>query len=1176
MSERLIVTQIILENFKSYYGRQIVGPFNNQLTCIVGPNGSGKSNLIDALLFVFGFRAKRMRHSKLSGLIHNGPDHPNLSYARVEVHFAKAVDNSEIPGSSFVISRQVEKSGESNYYFNNQISSFKEITDLLKSQGLDFEHNRFLILQGEVQAISQMKPKATANGPAGFLEYIEDIIGSDKFIEQILECERRLDEANGERSLTLDRLRMAEKERDALQESKDEAELYLQLKQKIKVLEAQSYFSNKQKIESMLKEKEEDLKNQKVELDEKENELAELDAKFNGEGSDKKKYESDLASAKQHLQGETTKLSSISSERNRASIDVTHINSLISRTEEELHKAETAKSAAATIISNEKVEKTKTEGELQSLEAQIEIERKKLSELADEARSEALQYNKDLEEKREKYSAENENFIETEKEYKSLESELFALKRASVDRESNLSNAKSQLNNITSLKEKTESELEQIKSNCESLKEEESYLNEKLAGMEREFPQAMERRRVAGNALAEAQRLARKNQSNNEAADFLMSLKLDGVYGRLAKLGEIDRKYNAAMTAAAGNKLKYIVVDNMDIAQHCLEEVKKRRLGRVTFISLDKVTVSEGEIPPGAERIVDKVRLSDEKFYPAFFYAVKNTLVADDIEEAKRLAFGGEERQRVVTLQGQSIETAGTMSGGGSRQKEGGMDLVSDREIEVLSTESKQCDNVVIEMRGEIEKARNRLGQIRNSDMFMKVTKMEMDLESYNIRINDLNMTIEQLENENIEVNSERIAELSSMIEKIKPDLDLIGANMRMLSNEIKEIENTVLELVKNKTSAQEKIVKDMDITISDKKRSLAKSAAKIESAKKMEKNADNTIQECSGNIERNKTKLDDAKSKQAELEKSYGIQKQSKEKAEERVNECEEALQKFVEAATEYRRQRSEVAASVDSLRIKYEAAQNALKDLNRQFEYYSQKLAKSGINDEEFDKEKTEYDIEIEKEDIKQRVGKMDPNLSVLEEYAQKDAICKECLAIFKDAAEKRNEIAEELYAVKKQRLDMFLSGFDRIQTALKETYQRVALGGDAQIEIVDSLDPFGQGIIFSVRPPGKSWKPIINLSGGEKTLASLSLIFALHNFKPTPFYIMDEIDAALDFRNVSIIANFLKERTADAQFIVVTLRNNMFESADRLVGIFKVRDCTSTVSLEPSLFSGSGISV
>lgn len=130
-------------------------------------------------------------------------------------------------------------------------------------------------------------------------------------------------------------------------------------------------------------------------------------------------------------------------------------------------------------------------------------------------------------------------------------------------------------------------------------------------------------------------------------------------------------------------------------------------------------------------------------------------------------------------------------------------------------------------------------------------------------------------------------------------------------------------------------------------------------------------------------------------------------------------------------------------------------------------------------------------------------------------------------------------------------------------------ITLGGDAELELVDSLDPFSEGIVFSVRPPKKSWKNICNLSGGEKTLSSLALVFALHHFKPTPLYFLDEIDAALDFKNVSIVGNYVKERTKDAQFIIISLRNNMFELADRLVGIYKTNHTTKSVTVNPNAF-------
>jgi structural maintenance of chromosome 4 len=166
-------------------------------------------------------------------------------------------------------------------------------------------------------------------------------------------------------------------------------------------------------------------------------------------------------------------------------------------------------------------------------------------------------------------------------------------------------------------------------------------------------------------------------------------------------------------------------------------------------------------------------------------------------------------------------------------------------------------------------------------------------------------------------------------------------------------------------------------------------------------------------------------------------------------------------------------------------------------------------------------------------------------------------------------RNDVRKIYDDLRRKRLEMFMDGFGRITLKLKEMYQMITLGGDAELELVDSLDPFSEGIVFSVRPPKKSWKNISNLSGGEKTLSSLALVFALHHFKPTPLYVMDEIDAALDFKNVSIVAHYIKERTKNAQFVIISLRNNMFELADRLVGIYKTYNQTKSVTIDPKSF-------
>ena len=211
----------------------------------------------------------------------------------------------------------------------------------------------------------------------------------------------------------------------------------------------------------------------------------------------------------------------------------------------------------------------------------------------------------------------------------------------------------------------------------------------------------------------------------------------------------------------------------------------------------------------------------------------------------------------------------------------------------------------------------------------------------------------------------------------------------------------------------------------------------------------------------------------------------------------------------------------------------------------------------------------IDEEIDEIKHILQRSKVNMGAIEAYRKKDGEYVTRLRDLQSCKKRRDEIRKKYEDFKKARFDSFMHGFNLITKKLKEMYRMLTCGGDAELELVDSIDPFSEGVQFSVRPPKKSWKNISNLSGGEKTLSSMALVFALHHFKPTPLYVMDEIDAALDFKNVSIVANYIHKRTKNAQFIIISLRNNMFELANRLVGIYKTNNASKSITIDPKLF-------
>lgn len=200
--ERLFIHQLVLNDFKSYAGRQVIGPFHTSFSAIVGPNGSGKSNVIDSMLFVFGFRANKMRQDRLSDLIHKSETFPDLKSCSVEVHFKYVIDKDD--GSTtidetkgnLVVTRKAFKNNASKYFVNGKESNYTEVTTLLKKEGIDLDHKRFLILQGEVENIAQMKAKAEKENDDGLLEYLEDIIGTSKYKESIEKLSMEIESLN--------------------------------------------------------------------------------------------------------------------------------------------------------------------------------------------------------------------------------------------------------------------------------------------------------------------------------------------------------------------------------------------------------------------------------------------------------------------------------------------------------------------------------------------------------------------------------------------------------------------------------------------------------------------------------------------------------------------------------------------------------------------------------------------------------------------------------------------------------------------------------------------------------------------------------------------------------------------------------------------------------------------
>lgn len=1211
---RLMISHIENVNFKSYAGKQVLGPFHKSFSSIIGPNGSGKSNVIDSMLFVFGFRSKRIRSKKVSLLIHNSEGRENIESCTVTVFFQKIIDlpgdddYDIIPNSKFSISRTARIDGSSDYYMGGKKSSFKEVGGVLRECGIDLDHNRFLILQGEVEQISQMKPKADNEHEDGMLEYLEDIIGSNRFKEPIEKASKEVEELNEKRGLCLNRLRASENERDALLGAKDEAVNFLTMENDIakknNVL-YQKYIHDCTIIEGKSTEKRDEVKKEldalqeklKVFIDQKKDtgkKYKNINKKFDQlveQAEEKKKafaelekYDLKIREELKHRKQNRKKFEkSIETEKKK----LEEFQSVGDKSKPEIEKC---------VAVMEKLEKQKLEEEqlLSEIMASLKDETEGLQKEKEGKENDLMEKQKVVNEARSNYDIaknELEIYLST---YKRLQ-EQYEKAKENAEKAKNMREDKiRQMEAVGEDLPAAKQELDRAEKDLEVVKKKELELGSKV----KENRNKCEQSRVAMVA----------SQSRNAVIDALMKEKesgrLPGLYGRLGDLGAIDKKYDIAISTACG-PLDFMVVDKIDTAQKGVEFLKRNDVGSTTFIALDKITQwteranKAINTPENVKRLYDLVQMKDKALKTAFYFALKDTLVADNLTQASRIAYPKDpkaQRWRVVTLKGELIETSGTMSGGGNKPAQGrmGSSVVERIDQSELVKMEKHLNKDIDELKELRERKVTLEDTIRN--LVKRIKKLEPESLALKKEIEAL--TIQEKE------QLQRAKELKVEVENATPDekeqnkkekeingyekvFKKASEAAKTIEKQVQDIHNKIVDIGKKKVGSQQAKVDSVINLIDEVNQKKTKASVAIKTADRNIKKAEEKVETIESDIKENNESIE--KIEQTELKELEEKAQTCLDEAQEGQELMKEAQARLEEVKKEFEstdKEESDLRSKEVDLKHEMQKYDSTIKENANKINHWKNKFNHLVLHNiqrstaeanqvseslekltqeqvEEVDDTAVAYEVTV----LTEKLANLQPNMAAIKEYFEKDEIYITRAKELDDIVSERNKKRDEHQELCNQRLSEFMTAFEIITMKLKEMYQMITLGGDADLELVDSLDPFSEGVVFSVRPPKKSWKNISNLSGGEKTLSSLAMVFALHHYKPTPLYVMDEIDAALDFKNVSIVANYIKERTKNAQFIIISLRANMFELADRLVGIYKTDNCTKSVVLKNS---------
>ncbi|CDW77228.1 structural maintenance of chromosomes protein [Stylonychia lemnae] len=1284
ITRRLMIHKVVLENFKSYYGRKEIGPLHKCFTAVVGPNGSGKSNLIESLLFVFGKRAKRMRLNKLSELIHNSAQHKDVTHATVRVYFQDILDDEDepdaydvVPGSEFEVSRSVNRQSQSKYMINQQESSFKEVCELLSKNGIDLDHNRFLILQGEVEQISLMKAKAQNENETGLLEYLEDIIGSNKYVQRIAELEKEVEQRDDERREKLTRVNACQLELQALEQDKNNAIDYLKKERNLMLLKNMQQFVELGEGVAQLNEKLQNI----VQYKQQARDVRDQKKKMMEENQGLVQEIQILMANEDRAQQRQDQLTNDFRGLERADIlirnEMKHNLQKINRAKESIDEIEKKKQKLIQENAhNEKILPEKEEELKELVERKIEMEQdfekmeEKVREMTEKLRKEKDSLESELNPMINQFNS-IKNRIEIKKQERAAIEGKSQKVRLEIENTKNLINLNQ--NKINFTLEEIEKTGKQIEDTSNEQKELENRLQQNVSELQLHEKELQKQKDSLITMRSAQQESKNKNRILKELMEAQQRGVLTGIFGRLGDLGTIDQQYDCAVTTACGF-LDNIVVETVGDGEKCIKFLRDNHIGQGKFILLDKIKAQfdqmkdrSFESPQGSNRIFDLIKIPDDKFRVAFYFALRDTLVCDSIDLATRIAYG-QQRFRVVTLKGELIEMSGTMSGGG-KPKTGGMSSVQIQEYS--EDQIKEVEQRVEKLTSQIMKLKEERPNIETikTQNVKKMQMLSMTLNKLKIELNSQKESQSSLENKlnslkkdlikadedeiRVENIQKEISEDSQVLSDINPLIE--ECKMKIKQVEAMIIESGGVDYKKKKDDVErmytkvhdvEKQITRMKTTLANTETNLLKFDKEIEKEKQEIQKLENIIAEHNRDIDKN-TKM--GEQILAELGALDEEKKQNKEKLDsrrtnftnlkkelQRMEEAENQAKQTVENAIKARNQLDEhckkIKAKIRENRDKFKGQEQefsyifsdglslvstqtvvpvvqqqqlALPDrrqstMNQSRESShveasrledSQVIEQSNIKRQKTEAQSFEHHLantpitynfneeEIhvltnQKNEIKQRIEFLEgeiqsqnPNINIIQQYRVRFQDYQEKQSRLKEVEDALGKMKEEHNHLKRKRHDDFMSGFQVISTKLKEMYRLITNGGDAELEALDALDPFSEGIQFHVRPLKKSWKQMSKLSGGEKTISSLSLIFALHHYKPSPLYCMDEIDAALDYKNVAIVGDYIKKRARNSQFLIISLRNNMFELAEKLVGIYKTFDITKTVTINPN---------
>lgn len=1165
----MYLKSIEVHGFKSF-ANKLIFEFHNGITGIVGPNGSGKSNVADAVRWVLGEQsAKQLRGSNMQDVIFSGTEmRKPQSYAYVALTITNEDHKLSLPYEEIQVARRVYRSGESEYLLNGVSCRLKDVQELFFDTGIGKE-GYSIIGQGQIDKILSGKPEERR-------ELFDEAAGIVKFKKRKAAAEKNLAVESQNLLRIQDILSELEKQVGPLSEQSQKAREYLQLKEELKRFEIGLFRMDYESLQKEMEEIDKNAENTKKELEEAKQEKEKSKSQYEAAEEEISEFDRSIERKKEKVNNDKLLMTNFESE-----VRITR-EKISSETQgKEYHKERME------VLSATKQEMEKELSDYKKSQSKALAELSAMLESEEDAKKQLEKLDNSITEKEEQLNIENEKILDAMKQSSRITverqkaksmSEQNKIRKAELNQK--ILTIKSQLSDAVIAMEQEKAASDAAKKELDTeyiarknILSEADKARENIKALQKEQQEAQKSCHLEESKLAALQNITERYEGYGHSVRRVMEQKEKhpGLLGVVADIIQVENKYETAVETALGGNIQNIVTEDESVAKEMIAYLKKIRGGRATFLPLTALT-------PKKEKRFTEELLSEQgvlgnvagfvkrekKYDKAVEYLLGRFLLVDTIENALAISRAYHYSIRIVTLEGELLNPGGSLSGGAFKNSSNL--LGRRREMDKLKESIKEKQKDLSEQKQKISEQQKEVETLvqQAAEKNEVLKKLEIAKNTATIKYEQAVDIKEQKEKEYMSIAGDG-KEIDSQKAAIEESLKQIEDKL----NESREQEEHAKEMVQQLTSELAASHDEQNVQ----QEKITQAALNISSFRQENSYIDENINRIEGELQKTVEEWDQLSREQEHSEDS--VQKMEEEivgfeekhkllgkEIEQLLLEIEAETKKkeeMIESRKDFFEKRNTLMEHINELDkevFRLDSRKSNLEEkLESKVDYMWNEYELTYHNAREYDVDGT-----ISYTRMKANVGEAktkikelgDVNVNAIEEYKTVSERYELLKTQHDDLIESEEALNKIIADLDEEMRKQFSEKFSDIQKQFNHVFRELFGGGKGTLTMVEDEDILEAGIVINAQPPGKKLGNMMQLSGGEKALTAIALLFAIQNLKPSPFCLLDEIEAALDDSNVKRYAKYLHKLTKNTQFIVITHRKGTMEAADALYGI------------------------